>query len=206
MNHFGAQHHVVQSIPTLFAPWHQTGQIRIKEKPMPGFTVQTGDDVIRNQMMHVISILQEAQALNSDYVLLLEDDFPICAYKWHVLMQKMCTIQQHQVNNCGLFTATGGSGFVIPTRTALPVLLQFLQSKQDAWPLEPHDILMQVCLAGIAPACQATCNMRYYTTPTLLFYHTGWKSSTIPDREFPMDRWQCGWRNPMTEQAHVQIV
>jgi len=197
---------------------------------------------IRKQLIHAISTLERAYAMNSRFILFSEDDFPLCPNRLHRLLKHMCALPTSNNDysgtgdeSCGLFAATGGSGFVFTRKGALEAI-NYLKYKLDhqtalelgernntvpselVKQLKPHDLLLHQCISGDASTVDniskasahkyycSVCKGHAYATATLYFYHTGAKSSTVYNRETSEDQWQCGWRNPFTEHPNVHIV
>jgi hypothetical protein len=106
--------------------------------------------------------------------------------------------------SCGLFAATGGNGLIFRRETSLPVVIQLLKKKiKEKKNKLNHDQQMQYCMEGaleewyerlcVLMCISVSCKGHFYITPSLYFYHIGYKSSTTGRVQHKA--WQCGWRH-----------
>lgn len=96
-----------------------------KENPFVTF-VTTSDDGPQIQKRHFAAALTYATKLDTQYVMLLEDDFPLCEGCWKKLMTVLVYAQSGiAAGHCGIFVGTGGSGLII-RHEMIPVLAQLL--------------------------------------------------------------------------------
>jgi hypothetical protein len=104
--------------------------------------------------MHAVSLLEEARSLNnSTYVMILEDDFPLCdSHSFRDVidgLEQASAIRKDDGRpNCGVFFATGGSALALRRDTSLDLLINVLTAAIHE---EPHDVVMQHCLLGDYP-------------------------------------------------------
>lgn len=131
-----------------------------------------------DQRLHVARALAHAVATtDSRYVMLAEDDFPLCdpaTQSWskllrglHELDVRMPDREDGEPGHCGLFVGTGGSGLIMRSEIArrLPALLLGAddmngerRERDDADVLVERapDLVIQDCLRGLLPGCE-TC-------------------------------------------------
>lgn len=150
-------------------------------------------------------MLKEARKLNSAYVMLLEDDFPICDGKLPYLYHSLCRSVQRDPNSCGFFASTGGNSLILRRGYSLNSAINELQNTlKNDWKGEEesenaHDIQLQECLEGKRNCPQ--CKNHFFISPILYFYHIGKKSSTM-GRKFINNPWQCDWRHVSELMIH----
>ncbi|KAJ7159005.1 hypothetical protein C8R43DRAFT_994701 [Mycena crocata] len=125
------------------------------------------------QHLHVAEALRWASARvgGAEWVMLLEDDFPLCDYGGSRGIDSLARVMQalevgrHRdpdaewLERRGAFVGTGGSGLIFH-HTLLPIasmLLKLHASTQSALPPDvrrrPADLVMQDCLLGVDPLC-----------------------------------------------------
>lgn len=157
--------------------------------------------------LHITSALQHAatpsSSISNAYVVLLEDDFPICGPKaWREMETIVYQANQQAPNHCGIFVGTGGSGlFLKPDISHLLTsqALLFKYAKQH-----PPDIIIQKCLLGELEECHS-CKQSLVASKTLLMHHIGYNASTSADRKYKKDEFQCNWRHPFVSVLENKI-
>ena len=130
-----------------------------------------------DQRLHVARALAHAVAAttNSRYIMLAEDDFPLCdpaTQSWskllrglHELDARMPDREDGEPGHCGLFVGTGGSGLIMRSEIArrLPALLlgaddgdgeRRERDGADVLVERAPDLVIQDCLRGLLPGCE----------------------------------------------------
>lgn len=147
-----------------------------------------------DQRLHVARGLAYTASHETAYVLLTEDDFPLCSEPqgdgrtgtWHQLQRALVRTNElmpdagldgdRSPGHCGLFFATGGSGFAIRRSIAarLPALLLGADDvdgtlreaaaergevvlKREGEDADTPDLVIQDCLRGKLPECADLC-------------------------------------------------
>lgn len=144
--------------------------------------------------------------VDTRYVAIVEDDMPLCYGEgWEELLRVLWEANRQVPQHCGLFVGTGGSGLIL--RSDLVSVIADLLRNYEGEKLDdiiPADVVIQECLRGELPQC-AECAGSLVTSPTMLMYHTGAKTST-GDRVYQEDMWQCGWRQPFNGEPDVHTL
>ncbi|KWU45393.1 hypothetical protein RHOSPDRAFT_16643 [Rhodotorula sp. JG-1b] len=129
--------------------------------------------------------------------------------------------------HCGVFFATGGSGFAVRREIAarLPALLLGAEDadgesreaaaergevvlKREGEDADTPDLVIQDCLRGKLAECADLCAPAsgLAGTERLLQRHLGYNASTLPGRSYGSDEWACGWRQPFNGEPDVLTV
>lgn len=145
-----------------------------------------------DQRSHVSKALSlAADNYQSTYIVLVEDDFPVCGAKeWRQIESVIYNANMASPGHCGVFVGTGGSGLFLKPKIAKLVSGLLLK-----YPSLPPDIIIQQCLLGNLTECRE-CSQTLVTSKTLLMYHIGYNTSTSADRSYKKNEFQCGWRHP----------
>jgi hypothetical protein len=83
-----------------------------------------------SQHLHFSNALQLGVHLNSAYIMLIEDDFPLCKTGWSKFVQIFYKAYgpspdfERKAGPCGIFAATGGSGILV--RRDIGIILVYL--------------------------------------------------------------------------------
>ncbi|KAJ6555986.1 hypothetical protein B0H19DRAFT_1376917 [Mycena capillaripes] len=190
-------------------------------------------DSSSGQHLHVAEALRWAFTQPAEWVMLLEDDFPLCgALGRDALARVMQELERGRhpdfLERRGAFIGTGGSGLIFH-KSLLPIVSTVLKlhaNIQSALPADvlrrPADLIMQDCLLGIDPLCPRraevinmhsdTVAKRAYLggnlviTSRLIIDHIGATVSTTPGRSYGQDQWRCGWRHPFHGRDEVDVV
>jgi hypothetical protein len=191
VNHFGAKHVEFYSVKDKFR--NSTLHIEFIEKQRP-----IVKNIIEQQRIDTLSLLMESQD-SFKYLLLTEDDFPICNDKFVTILSSICHIEKIDNEFCGFFAGMGGAGYLFNVKKVLEMMKILLKLSVNM--NDPHDITMQLCLDGTS--CKH-CDGHFYISPHLYFKHIGHESSTYFRKQ--KKKWQCGWRNVYTTSRKAQIV
>eukprot|EP01080_Neovahlkampfia_damariscottae_P009638 gene9638-1842_t len=192
VNHFGNIHQNFYKLKTELKK--STIQIEFIEKAHQEFY-----SIIEQQRNDVLSILREVD-MNYKYLLLLEDDFPICKNQLQNILLSLCHIESIDKKSCGLFTGMGGSGIIFNIQNSLVRLKKELFLNPIY--IHAHDIQIQLCLDGTL--CKK-CKHHFYISPSLYFFHIGYDTSTYR-RKQKKSSWQCGWRHVYTNSKRAKII
>jgi hypothetical protein len=191
VNHFGSRHEDFYKAKDKFR--NSTLNIEFIEKNRP-----TVDNIIEQQRIDTLSLLIESD-VSFKYLLLTEDDFPICKDKFVNILSSLCHIEKIDKEFCGFFSGMGGAGLIFNIQKTLEMTKILLKLSQ--YMNNPHDIAIQLCLDGTS--CKH-CDGHFYISPHLYFKHIGHESSTYLRKQ--TKKWQCGWRNVYTTSRKAQIV
>ena len=190
--------------------------------------------VVFKQTHHVASLLRESyyrllkiyhgdekRVRDKSFILLLEDDFPVCENHMKKLIQLLQISQiQYPENLCGIFMGTGGSSILINS-SVLPHLSQILRKdptfengrlfKNEDGSIRPlpHDVMIQSCLLGEFEDCRENPvlrNCKSIVSDRLFFRHAGEKAPTDKFLSHKGNKWQCGWINPLTSSPSLPPV
>ncbi|KAG2373169.1 hypothetical protein C9374_012771 [Naegleria lovaniensis] len=190
--------------------------------------------VVFKQTHHVASLLRESyyrllkiyngnekRVRDKSFILLLEDDFPVCEQHMKKLIQLLRISQlQYPENLCGIFMGTGGSS-ILMNSSVLPHLSQILRKdptfengrlfKNEDGSIRPlpHDVMIQSCLLGEFKDCRedpVLRNCKSIVSDRLFFRHAGEKAPTDKFLSHKGNKWQCGWRNPLTSSPSMPPV
>jgi hypothetical protein len=124
---FKANHIVFNAAKSLFA---KKG-ISFEKLPDPfekdvKFFESLGSVRHRRQSVHFASALEFSMKFDSYYVLLLEDDFELCAESYHEIQKLIIAANSgFHASHCSIFIGTGGSGFLI-RHDVIPILVKLL--------------------------------------------------------------------------------
>ncbi|KAH8831191.1 hypothetical protein DL96DRAFT_1459763 [Flagelloscypha sp. PMI_526] len=190
-----------------------------------------GEGVEEGQYLHVAEALRyeierKAENRRAEWILLSEDDFPLCEYGgrqgWDVVKEVVRVLERDRTKHGDVrsgFVGTGGSGFIIH-RTYLPLLIHILRTYAsnsttlrlpDQVVRRPPDVAIQDCLLGKqASLCerrQGASNKPPLVIPSrLVVDHIGGMYTTNRDKAFNADKWRCGWRHPFHGREEVGVV
>ncbi len=129
----------------------------------------------------------------SQYIGIIEDDFPLCPGKWNEVLRLIRDANTYVPSHCALFVGTGGSGLIIK-RDRIGAILESMKSSL------PVDSAMHYCLKGMTCAgCQIV------ASPRLLMRHSGNATSTM-DHWYYEDVYQCGSRHPFVGDLDAIIL
>ncbi|KAJ7641629.1 hypothetical protein FB45DRAFT_360255 [Roridomyces roridus] len=190
-------------------------------------------DAAAGQYLHAGEALRwAADTRKAEWVMLLEDDFPLCGEKARrdlaLVMQELERGRhggQEFLERRGAFIGTGGSGLIFH-RTLLPIVsttLHLHASTASALPVDvvrrPADLVMQDCLLGTDPLCPRRAEVmkmhhagrvapggNMVITSRMIIDHIGAVSSTAANRRYGQDQWRCGWRHPFHGMDEVDVV
>ncbi|KAJ6477925.1 hypothetical protein C8R47DRAFT_1020229 [Mycena vitilis] len=189
-------------------------------------------DADSGQHLHVAEALRWASTRQAEWVMLLEDDFPLCGLRGRdALARVMQKLERGRtpdyLERRGAFVGTGGSGLIFH-RTLLPIVSTVLKlhaNTESTLPVDvirrPADLIMQDCLLGIDPLCPRRAEVmglhadttaapvstggNLVITSRLIIDHIGAVASTH-GREYGQDQWRCGWRHPFHGRDEVDVV
>ncbi|KAG8215390.1 hypothetical protein J3R82DRAFT_8991 [Butyriboletus roseoflavus] len=219
-------------------PSFTDAQQRFKDAPVTFYADgDTHPDAYEGQYLHLTEAFRwivEKGAMSAEWVMLVEDDFPICGeLGWQGVLRVMQALEQgHNIPSpettkmWGGFVGTGGSGLIIH-RTLLPILAHTLRSHALTnsslpafMPRRPADIIIQDCLLGVDPLCPTAISSKdmaegvwfaprqptMVITSRLVMNHIGGHASTIKWRVYDSNKWRCGWRHPFHGRPEVIVV
>ncbi|CAO3607993.1 unnamed protein product [Cunninghamella blakesleeana] len=148
-------------------------------------------------------VTNQINEITNAYIVLLEDDFPICGQRaWQEMKTIIYQANQQLPNHCGIFVGTGGSGlFLKPEIATILTSQRLLYTYANQY---PPDIIIQKCLLGELKECQM-CSQSLVASKTLLMHHIGYNASTSADRKYKKDEFQCNWRHPFNGDPDVTI-
>ncbi|KAJ7130709.1 hypothetical protein C8R46DRAFT_1142187 [Mycena filopes] len=187
------------------------------------------------QHLHVAEALRWAKGRGAEWVMLVEDDFPLCGVRGRLdlarVMQRLergrhTDADPEFLERRGAFVGTGGSGLIFH-RTLLPILSTILRlhaTTDSALPPDvirrPADLIMQDCLLGIDPLCPRRAEVlgmhgfppgttapggNLVITSRLIIDHIGAGAST-GGRVYGAEQWRCGWRHAFHGRDEVVVV
>ncbi|KAI9595834.1 hypothetical protein BDF19DRAFT_440204 [Syncephalis fuscata] len=139
----------------------------------------------------------------SEYIGLVEDDFPLCGDDaWQLLLRVLWEANVQRPNHCGVFVGTGGTGLIMHRKVAIRSA-KLLQNPDFA--VIPPDVLLQDCLLGRNPLC-SFCNRTLTISRTILMQHLGYNTSTSNVRSYGKEMYQCGWRHPFNGDPDILTI
>ncbi|KAF9022270.1 hypothetical protein BDZ89DRAFT_1070797 [Hymenopellis radicata] len=165
------------------------------------------------QYLHLAEALKWAKG---EWVMLIEDDFPLCPGGWGAIELVMAGMRPGQAG----FVGTGGSGLIMH-RSQLNILSDLLRLNAQN-PVEwrkPPDVVMQECLLGVSGLCRGMLNVDglgrgmgggddggMIITSRLVLDHIGGMASTTLGKPGNTDKWRCGWRHAFHGKRGVEVV
>ncbi|ORX40792.1 hypothetical protein BD324DRAFT_612126 [Kockovaella imperatae] len=210
------------------------------EYPNLSFYKDTDDhhEDVQGQALHLaegFSWWLKDRGADTDWVMLIEDDFPLCPGRWSVVETVMNRLESDRLNGDirSGFIGTGGSGLIIH-KSYLPILIHLLRlhsAKNSILPSDVHrrapDQIVQDCLLGRPSSlCERKPRDRRSILPFSLFSergvpqdngnmiissrlvldHIGGMATTQHAKAFNSDKWRCGWRHPFEGDEQVEVV
>lgn len=151
----------------------------------------------------------------AEWVMLAEDDFPLCAGGWAVLSTVVAQLERERAAGrmrAG-FVGTGGSGLVMH-RSYLPLLSTVLREySRSASRLPPGvhrrapDQVVQDCLRGTPGSlCERRGAQRIIISSRIVMDHIGGMATTTKGKPLNSDKWRCGWRHAWHGAPDVDVV
>lgn len=183
--------------------------------------IYTEEDTGRNQAKHFSNAIKYALEENLAFIMLIEDDFPLCQGAWPLLLSIMkrayAPFPRLEDGPCGVFVGSGGSGLII-RRDIARIVSRILLTYSAL----PTDIIIQDCLRGKLQEC-AICLPRdgvggqrhegalvggggLVVGQRMIMRHVGFNASTFDDREYYEGDFQCGWRHPLNGESDVTVL
>ncbi|KAF9462880.1 hypothetical protein BDZ94DRAFT_654746 [Collybia nuda] len=182
-------------------------------------------DAISGQYLHLAEAFRwtsEKQASQAEWIMLVEDDFPLCGGEagWNVVKNVMGVLEHNRVDSkqtsrkLGGFVGTGGSGLIIH-HTLLPILILLMNTHAEISSKispnatrRPADLVIQDCLLGADPLCprQESGGGGLVITSRLIMDHIGGMATTNKYKAYNEDKWRCGWRHPFHGRPEVEVV
>ncbi|KAJ7492103.1 hypothetical protein FB451DRAFT_516703 [Mycena latifolia] len=202
--------------------------------PQAEFHADTDNHADANpgQHLHVAEALRWAGTRQAEWVMLMEDDFPLCGKRGRdglarVMQELERGRKSEYLERRGAFIGTGGSGLIFH-RSLLSIVSKILRlhaEVQSALPNDvfhrPADLIMQDCLLGNDPLCPRRAEVikihanatslsvppggNLVITSRLIIDHIGAEASTA-GRTYGQDQWRCGWRHPFHGRDEVDVV
>ncbi|KAF8126396.1 hypothetical protein EV363DRAFT_1585307 [Boletus edulis] len=213
-------------------------QQRFRDAPVTFHADQdTHPDANPGQYLHLAEAFRwivEKGAMSPEWIMLVEDDFPICGeWGWKGVLRVMQALERgHNTPSpettkiWGGFVGTGGSGLILH-HTLLPILANTLRLHALAnspfppfMARRPADIVIQDCLLGADPLCPTAPSSKDMSegiwlarrqptmviTSRLIMDHIGATASTGKGRLYDANKWRCGWRHPFHGRPEITVV
>lgn len=166
--------------------------------------------------LHLAEAFRWAEdTLRGEWVMLAEDDFPLCPGAWDVISTVMAELEsEREVGRIRAgFIGTGGSGLIMH-RSYLPLLQVVLREySRSASRLPPGvhrrapDQVVQDCLRGTPGSlCERRDEQRMIISSRIVMDHIGGMATTTEGKALNSDKWRCGWRHAWHGAADVDVV
>lgn len=166
--------------------------------------------------LHLAEAFRWAEnSLNGEWLMLAEDDFPLCPGAWDVISTVIAELEsERQLGRVRAgFIGTGGSGLIMH-RSYLPLLQVVLREysrKASRLPPGVHhrapDQVVQDCLRGTpGSVCERGDDQRILISSRIVMDHIGGMATTTEGKELNSDKWRCGWRHAWHGAGDVDVV
>jgi hypothetical protein len=158
----------------------------------------------KKQRLHFSNAIEWAlNNIDSTFVMLIEDDFPLCQPDGFTnFLKTLSWTFGSDSNPCAVFIGTGGSGILL-RRDIAEIIISLLRS--DNLTHRPTDLIMQDCVRGILPGCFSCSHPKQglVVSRRMLMRHIGSNASTFKRRHYHGDQYQCDWRQPLNGKVGV---
>lgn len=166
--------------------------------------------------LHLAEAFRWAEgSLSGEWLMLAEDDFPLCPGAWAVLSTVMAELEAERAAGrvrAG-FVGSGGSGLIMH-RSYLPLLQVVLREysrSASRLPAGVHrrapDQVVQDCLRGTPGSlCERRDGQRMLISSRIVMDHIGGMATTTQGKALNSDKWRCGWRHAWHGAPDVDVV
>lgn len=164
--------------------------------------------------LHLAEAFRWAEGLPAEWIMLTEDDFPLCPGGWDVVSTVMNKLESERRAGriSSGFVGTGGSGLILH-HSYLPILQMVLREySRSASRLPPGvhrrapDQVIQDCLRGTPGSLCERREGKIIITSRLVMDHIGGMATTTEGKSLNSDKWRCGWRHAWHGAPDVEVV